>query len=211
MIGVWSCRTKPLTWGIWHYLRLYSVRIDLNYWTLSSCLRSVLLVWRNVGRRHWEDVTSSWSKGWAQQLEAPHPLSLCSECMSCQPFPQWEPFSRMQSWESNVLLTPSGWHIDWTPLRPLYKLTILAGRRGDLLVFWLPKATFICQFPCLLNLLPPDVECRSSFFSFSLPSMYRGQFANEKRKENLTLCNLVLNLNHLPWWWNISPWEHACT
>ena len=36
----------------------------------------------------------------------------------CLPFPQWETFSRIHPWESNVLLRPYG----WCQLRPLYKL-----------------------------------------------------------------------------------------
>lgn len=68
-----------------------------------------------LGGGHGEDVPaagpSSWT--WARQGSSPPPLS--SECAFCPLFPQWESFSRTQSWESNAVLRSSG-HSVWLSL-----------------------------------------------------------------------------------------------
>lgn len=80
-----------------------------------------------VGKGHWEDKTSDWPESWTQPItgsSAP-PSSLKSTFYP--PFTQQALFSRMQSWESKVVLRPSGQYSDWTQLRPLWKLLVLAG------------------------------------------------------------------------------------
>lgn len=44
----------------------------------------------------------------------------------------------------------------------------MVGRYGDKLVL-LPKTNLAHKFPYLLNLLCPNLECFTSFFSLSLP------------------------------------------
>ena len=52
---VQSCGTKPLACGIWHYLRVDSVRIELNCKTPSWCHRELL----GVGQTSTHLVTKS--------------------------------------------------------------------------------------------------------------------------------------------------------
>lgn len=54
-------------------------------------------------------------------------------------------FSRMQPWESNVLLRPSGLCSDWTPLRPPHKTKILADDYEVLLALQPLKTTLVCS------------------------------------------------------------------
>ena len=42
----------------------------------------------------------------------------------------------------------------------------------DLLILWLTKTNLISKFPCLLNLLPTNLEWSASFFGVSQPSVY---------------------------------------
>lgn len=56
---------------------------------------------------------------------------------------------------------------DWAQLRPLYKLKILAGGYGDL-ILQLPKASFLSKFPCLLSLPHTNLKWFASFFGLSL-------------------------------------------
>lgn len=51
----------------------------------------------------------------------------------------------------------------------------MVGRYGNILVL-LPKTNLAHKFPYLLNLPCSNLECFTSFFSLSLPPMYRGQF-----------------------------------
>ena len=46
---------------------------------------------------------------------------------------------------------------DWTPVKPLYKLSGLVVWCRDL-CFGLLKASLLCKFPCLLNVPPNDLE-----------------------------------------------------
>lgn len=42
-----------------------------------------------------------------------------------------------------------------------------------------PKISLICKFPCLLKLLPVNLERSASFFGLSLLSLYGGHFVNQ--------------------------------
>lgn len=79
-------------------------------------------------------------------------------------FPRLGATSRTQSGESNVLLRPSDYIHDWTPLRPLYILIILTIRWSDLLILPLPKTSFVHNFLCLLNPPPTSLKVSASFF-----------------------------------------------
>ena len=69
---------------------------------------------------------------------------------------------------------------DWTLLRSLCKLKILAGGCWDLFIFQLTKASLVSRFPCLLKLPLTSLERAASFFSLSLPPVYRGQFSHQQ-------------------------------
>ena len=43
-----------------------------------------------------------------------------------------------------------------------------------------PKTILVGKFPCLLNLPPTNLEQSASSSVLSLPSVYRGQFANQQ-------------------------------
>lgn len=76
----------------------------------------------SVGGGHQEDMTTRWPKrAGLRQWEAPHPLPCPYNIHFAPPFPQLEPFSRMQTWESNVLLNPSEQYA-FSQVRLLYKL-----------------------------------------------------------------------------------------
>ena len=83
--------------------------------------------------------------------------------------PTVEAVPRTQTWESKVLLRPSGQHMcDWIQLKPLYGCMILAGRCGDLFILGLSKTSPEYKFLCLLDLPPTSLECLSlSLVSFS--------------------------------------------
>lgn len=81
--------------------------------------------------------------------------------------------SGTQPWESKVLLTLSGLNI-W--LTPVNASKILVGRCRDLLILQPPKTGLLCKSPCLLNLLPINLEWPASFFSPSLPSSMAASF-----------------------------------
>lgn len=50
--GLQSCRTEPLAFGIWHYLLVDSVSIEMNSWPPCWCLR--IVCWcEGGGGGHW--------------------------------------------------------------------------------------------------------------------------------------------------------------
>lgn len=93
--------------------------------------------------------------------------------MFCPTFPQWEPFSRVHPWESNVLWDHLAWMYDWTLVGPLYKR----------LRFWWQVWRSTClataeDEPCSKDacLSPTKLEWSASSFGLSLSSMDEGQF-----------------------------------
>ena len=65
-------------------------------------------------------------------------------------------------------------------LRPLYKLKMADGRRRDPVVWWPLETSLVSKCFCLLNLPPPSLEWSASFFSLSMPSVYRSQFVKQQ-------------------------------
>ena len=96
---------------------------------------------------------------------------LFSECTFCPVVSQQEPFLRTQTWESKVLLGPSGQCVWLNPA-----CIILMGGFRSLRAMWPPKTSLIIKPACLLKLSLTNLEWSASFFSLFLPSRYRGQF-----------------------------------
>ena len=107
-------------------------------WVCRTCRSgcpAVLWISVGAGGGHREHGTAGWPLSWTQAVGGSLPPPLSLECILCSPFPKWGPFSRMQAWESKVLLRPSGvvvifshtYICDWTQLRLLYKLLIFGG------------------------------------------------------------------------------------
>ena len=67
------------------------------------------------------------------------------------------------------------WICDWAQIRYLYKLKILVGRWGDLLILQPPK-TSLCTSSLLISLPPSSLEYWASFFCLSLLSFSGVQF-----------------------------------
>ena len=83
----------------------------------------------------------------------------------------------VQPWESNVLLRPSRLYMWLNPIKAsMWTFKILEGRLQNSIHLLVPKTNLIWKFPCLLNLLPTNLEWLASFFHLSLPSVYGGQF-----------------------------------
>lgn len=82
----------------------------------------------------------------------------------CPLYPLWEPFSRMQPLESNVLLRPSGLYMSLNPVKASINFKILARQ------LW-RSTHFVairdqpCKFPCLLNLTYSNLEWPASSVS----------------------------------------------
>lgn len=60
-VGIWrdmgkSCKTEPLTWGIWCYFQVDGVRSELNYRTPSWCLK--IAYWCGKPPTHTDTYTS---------------------------------------------------------------------------------------------------------------------------------------------------------
>lgn len=105
-------------------------------------------------------------------------LSLSLECIFGSTFPQWGPFSRIQSWELICCWDHLGSVLNWTQLRPLCKLLRFQWVRAKIYLPYRHQNIFLCKFPCLLNLylpirnyLPlssvcPCLPCREVSFRF---------------------------------------------
>lgn len=73
--------------------------------------------------------------------------------------------SRIQSWESNVLLRTSGLTTWLNPSKAsMSKFRILAGRCGGLFTLYLPKTILLSKFPSLLKLLHSNLTWSAFFF-----------------------------------------------
>ena len=131
-----------------------------------------------VRRGHREDETSGWPESWPQAIRGSSAPPPSLKCTFYPLFPQREPFSRTQSWESKVLLRPSGQYIWLNPVKVSIQTfkTLASGREDLLIVLPLPKTSIICKSPCFFNLPPSNLRWFTSFFGLSLPSVYRGQF-----------------------------------
>ena len=95
---------------------------------------------------------------------------------------------RTQTWESKVLLRPSGQLMyDWTQLKLLYGRMILAGGCGDLLILGLSKTSPGYKFLCLLDLPPTSLECLfHSLVSFSISYQFSSvQFSHSVMSDSL--------------------------
>lgn len=85
-----------------------------------------ILVSKHCGRRSWRGRGSQMTLVLAIKGSLLPSLSLEGEF--CPLFPQWELFSRTETWESNVLLRPSEQCMWLNPVKvSLYTFNILAG------------------------------------------------------------------------------------
>ena len=79
-----------------------------------------------------------------------------------------------------VMLNHMDWIYDWTSLRVLWKLfKILATGCGYLFIFRPTKTSLIHKLSCFWKLPSTDLKWSASCLSFSLPSLYGGQFATD--------------------------------
>ena len=123
--------------------------------------------WSFVGEGHWEDMAAG-----PRHSEAPHPLSIL-EIYVLLTIPIVGATSRMQPWESKVLLRPSGLNIWLNPVKAsIYTFKILVGRCRDLFILWPPKTSFVNKFPCLLTLPLTNLEWSAFFFFWSLLALH---------------------------------------
>lgn len=91
---------------------------------------------------------------------SPSPLSLAWTL--CPPFPPGKPFSRMQVWQSNVLLKPSErymWLKPVTIFAEWERSTYLAATQDK------PWIYGLLRLPCLLKLSSTNLECSASLCS----------------------------------------------
>lgn len=118
-----------------------------------------------VFKRMWPPVNPQAGPRW-WSLSPPF---LCLECRVHPPYSQLDPFSRMQAWESNELLRPSGLNM-WLDQAKvsIYTFKILACDCPDLLILRVPKISLLCKFPCLVNPPPTNLKCSASPFADSL-------------------------------------------
>ena len=78
--------------------------------------------------------------------------------------------SRIRSWESNVLLRPSGLATWLNPSKAsMSKFRIVAGRCGGLFTLYLPKTSLLSKFPSLLKLLHSNLTWSAFFFFLVSP------------------------------------------
>lgn len=119
-------------------------------------------------------MTAGWPKSWTQATEASSPPLPCPwDVHSATAHTVKAIFKDAGLRESKALLRPSGLSM-WLNLSSgLYINFSDSGRwpqRSS--VLWLLKTGLICKFPCLLNLLPPNLECPAlSFVSPCPPCM----------------------------------------
>ena len=129
----------------------------------SMCL--FLPVLASVEGGHWEHMTASQPSNWTWafgRFSFPHP---CFWEMYVLPIvPILDATSGTQPWDRNVL-RPSGLYLWLNPVKAFIQtLKILAGRCRDLLVLQPLKTSLIHKSPCLLKLLPTNLEWSASFF-----------------------------------------------
>lgn len=85
--------------------------------------------------------------------------------------------SRTQPRDSNVLLSPPGVYTRLNSvLASVYTVKRLADGWRDLLILWPHKTSLMCNFLCLLNWPPANLEGTAFFFSLSLHSLYGVRF-----------------------------------
>lgn len=142
-------------------------------------LSGLYACWRRSSRGHtWLPVDLRAGPG---QSESPHPLP-CPWNVRCPLFPQWELFQRHSLGRAGFCWDHLDGMCDWAQLRPLYINSEDSGR-------WVRRSTYLVaaqdtkkvrmNFPLLLK--PAIYQSgHASFLGLSLPSVYRGQFANQQ-------------------------------
>lgn len=141
----------------------------------SSIPNSQLVpVWKGSRRGRGRGLTVQLDLGNGRCLAPPPVL----EVYILSTVPRVELFSRIRPSECKVLLRPSGL-IMW--LNPVKSSTHTFKNLTNMEIY----LSFVTQnmsyvFPCLLNLLPTNLEGPVSFFSLSLPCMYRHQLINQQ-------------------------------
>lgn len=106
--------------------------------------------------------------------------------------------SRIQSWESNVSMWPSGLNRWLNPGKAsIEMIKDLVGRCRDLLILWLSKTSNVYKFPWLLKLPPTNLEWSAFFFCLSLSSMYETEFWISPRELQMLEINLDLRSFHI--------------
>lgn len=145
------------------------------WWKFSS--PSLIVILFRFGRGRGEDVASGWPSSWTWAVGGTSLLLLSSKCTFCLQFPERELFSRIQPWECKVLWRPSGLILWLNPVKSsIHTFNHLTGKYGTM-SYVMQNMSYV--FPCLLNLLPTNLEWPVSFFSVSLLCMYRHQFINQ--------------------------------
>lgn len=111
-------------------------------------------------------------------------LSLSLECIFGSTFPQWGPFSRIQSWELIRCWDHLGSVLNWTQLRPLCKLLRFQWVRAKIYLPYRHQNIFLCKFPCLLNLYLP-----LCLFLQSVPAFHVGKSVSDFTQEDPKVSN----------------------
>ena len=80
--------------------------------SLQEWWPTLFVVYVGVGGGCGEVITTSWPERWTRGIRGPSSPPLSLEGTFCPFFPQWGLFSRIQPWESKVVLRSSGQYID---------------------------------------------------------------------------------------------------
>ena len=136
-----------------------------------------------------DDITTDWPMKWTWAFGGSSPPSLSLELMCCPPFPQLEPFSRMQPWKSKVVLRPYGQCTWLNSVKPLYKRYDSGGQVWRSTCLAAAQHKPHVKLPCLLHLPPTNLEWPAFFFSLSFPCVYGVQFVKQKA---------ILRKDHVP-------------
>lgn len=154
-------------------------------------------------------------------------FSLSLECIFGPSFPQWGPFSRIQSWELIHCWDHLGSVLNWTQLRPLCKLLRFQWVRAKIYLPCRHQNIFLCKFPCLLNLyLPirnhpplssvcPCLPCREVSFRFhpGRSQGFKSTIHNPARRSNGVGRNpkLVINpcVGRVDHWMSVGQLQKA--
>ena len=101
-VGVNSCRTEPSTHRIWHYLRVGSVRIEVNSQTPSWCSENCLLEVWETSPPHWERVSEH-----QKEHLTYHSKSRCKEIM------EWHSPCNAKLLSQCKMVQPDEWSFNW--------------------------------------------------------------------------------------------------
>lgn len=134
------------------------------YWLLTMC--------RNQSKHNAYVISYDFHSNFMMYVVV---VSSSLECTLCPSLPHKELFQG-QSRESKVLFS-SGLNTRLNVVKASrWTFEILAGELGDHVVLWLPRTSLVCRFPCLFKPPLSILECTTSCFCLSSPSVYRGQF-----------------------------------